>query len=128
MKSFIPVIILILAVTGLCLWDGIYTNNVFNKLSSKSDEIYTSIKNDDYDFDTLNKQVENLNTYWTKKMNILCISVSRKDLQPVSDYIQYLATATKNKSAEDCLTYARLLDYNITGLSEAYGVNFANLL
>ncbi len=128
MRDLIPIIILILAVTGLCVWDGIYTHQVFDELTQKSNEIYTNIDNNNINFDELSKQVENLNTYWTEKMNVLCISISRKDLQPVSDYIQYLAGAAQNENAEDCLTYSRLLDYNIAGLSEANGISLANLL
>ncbi len=128
MRVLTPIIVLTLAVTGLCLWDGIYTHQVFDELATKSSEIYTKIDNNDINFDELSKQIENLNTYWTEKMNVLCISISRKDLQPVSDYIQYLASAAQNKSAEDCLTYSRLLNYNITGLSEACGISLANLL
>ena len=128
MRVLIPILVLTLAVTGLCIWDGIYTHQVFDELESRSNEIYTQIDNNDINFDELSSKVEDLNTYWTEKMNVLIISISRKDLQPVSDYIQYLASATQNKSAEDCLTYSRLLDYNIIGLSEAYGINLANLL
>lgn len=128
MRVLIPILVLTLAVTGLCIWDGIYTHHVFDELESRSNEIYAQIDNNDINFDELSSKVEDLNTYWTEKMNVLIISISRKDLQPVSDYIQYLASATQNKSAEDCLTYSRLLDYNIVGLSEAYGISLANLL
>lgn len=127
MKNWTPIIILILAVTALCVWDGIYTKKTFTTLNAKCEEIYNLIKNEDADFNTLNLKVENVNAYWTKHTDILCISISRKDLQPISDYLQYLASSIENKSLDDCLTYARLLDYNVKGLSEAYGISFANL-
>ena len=61
-------------------------------------------------------------------MDTLCISISRKDLQPVSDYMQYLYTSIHNNNQEDAVTYSRLLNYNIIGLKEQIGINFINLL
>ncbi len=128
MKHYVPVIILILAVTALCVWDGLYTTKTFNSLTSQSEEIYAMVSEEDINFNNLSTKVEELNTFWTKQTDILCVSISRKDLQPVSDYIQYLAGSVKNRSAEDCFMYAKLLNYNVIGLSEAYGISFANLL
>ena len=50
MKVWISMLILFLSVTGLCIWDGIYTQKVFSKLENDSKEIHdalltTSIKN-----------------------------------------------------------------------------------
>ena len=67
------------------------------------------IKNDIYD----------LNEYWTKKMDTIVVSISRKDLQPVSDYLQYLYAATINNNQEEAITYSRLLHYNLIGLKGA---------
>ena len=61
-------------------------------------------------------------------MDTLCISISRKDLQPVSDYLQYLCASIKNENQEDAVTYSRLLNYNIIGLKETTGISWINLL
>ncbi len=126
MKIWLPMIILILAVAGLCVWDGINTNKTFSYLSSQVQEICTDIESENYD--NLVTKLEDLDKYWTKKMDVLCISISKKDLQPVSDYIQYLYSSVLTGNTDDYLTYARLLSYNIKGLAEANGISLVNLL
>ena len=128
MKLWIPMLILLLSVAGLCIWDTVHTNQIFSELQRKSDYIYVSLK----DHNITNKDIQNeildLNDFWTKKMDTLCISISRKDLQPVSDYLQYLCASIKNENQEDAVTYSRLLNYNIIGLKETTGISWINLL
>ena len=121
-------LILLLSVTGLCIWDGIYTTKVFDKLSIESEVIYNKLLSTSIEDEELKNSIVELNDYWTKKMDTLCISISRKDLQPVSDYLQYLYTATINANQEDAITYSRLLYYNAVGLKETTGINVINLL
>lgn len=123
----VPIFILIIAVTGFIIWESINTHQVFDKLTHESEAIYTQLQTGEID-DALEVKVNKLNKYWTKEMDKLAISISKKDLQPVSDYLQYLVAAVKNDSADDALTYARLLDYNIEGLQEASGITWLNLL
>ena len=127
MRVWVPMIILILAVTALCIWDGIYTNRTFNQLNEQVEEISDSIKANE-SFENLATKINDLNEFWTDKMDVLCLSISKKDLQPVSDYIQYLRSAIENENKEDCLTYSLLLAYNVEGLSEANGISLVNLL
>ena len=128
MKLWITILILSLSVTGLCVWDTIHTNNVFSILETKSSYIYKTLEEDDISNEKIQKEILDLNDFWTKKMDTLCISISRKDLQPVSDYLQYLCASILNQSQEDAITYSRLLNYNIIGLKEITGISCINLL
>ena len=128
MKLWIPMLILTLAVSGLCIWDTIHINKVFNTLETKSEYIYQTLQQEDISNKNIQKEILNLNDYWTKKMDTLSISISRKDLQPVSDHLQYLCASITNNNQEDAITYSRLLNYNIIGLGETNGVSFVNLL
>ena len=121
-------IILLLSVFSLCLWDTIHTNTVFKHLEEKSEFIYEGLLTTEITDEHIQEEILNLNEYWTKKMDTLCISISRKDLQPVSDYLQYLCSSIKNENQEDAITYSRLLNYNITGLNESTGATWINLL
>lgn len=128
MKLWIPMLILALAVSGLCVWDSVHTNKIFTTLEQKSDYIYSALNTSDISNKEIQTEILNLNDYWTKKMDTLCISISRKDLQPVSDYLQYLCASITNQNNEDAITYSRLLNYNIVGLKEISGITFINLL
>ena len=128
MKLGISMIILLSAIIGLCIWDTIYTNKIFANLENKSDAIVEKLKYTDITDKALQNQILDLNNYWTEKMDTLCISISRKDLQPVSDYLQYLYSSIINESQEDAITYSRLLNYNIIGLREITGFSCINLL
>lgn len=128
MKLWIPMIILALSVAGLCLWDTINTNKVLNTLTENSEKIYNTLKVETIDSKDIQNQIMDLNNFWTKKMDTLSISISRKDLQPVSDYLQYLVSAITNNNQEDAITYSNLLYYNVIGLQETNGISFINLL
>lgn len=128
MKVWIPILILFLAVTGLCILDGIYTQKVFEKLEDDSEKIYETLLTTEITDPKIQNDIINLNEYWTEKMDILCISISRKDLQPISDYLQYLCSSIINENQEDAVTYSRLLNYNIVGLNQTTGINILNLV
>ena len=128
MKLWIPMLVLFLSVLALCVWDTINTDKVFDNLVNKCEYINSSLQTTTITDENLKNEILTLNEYWTKKMDTLCISISRKDLQPISDYIQFLCSAIKNENQEDAITYSRLLNYNIIGLKENNGVSWINLL
>ena len=128
MKIWIPMSIIFIAILSLCVWDGVQTYSVFNEMETKTSNIYNTILVSDISNDNIKDAVFNLNDYWTKKMDTLCISISRKDLQPISDYLQYLYAACINENQEEATTYSRLLYYNVQGLRDTTGINFINFL
>lgn len=128
MKLWIVMFTLALGVCGLCIWDGINTNRIFNHMEERSDYIYSYLTSSSIENSEIAEEIIILNDYWTQKMDILSVSISRKDLQPVSDYLQYLHSSILNKNQEDAITYSRLLNYNIVGLCESNGICFLNLL
>lgn len=128
MKIWISMLLIFIACTTLIVWDGVHTTKVFEKLEADSHEIYDYLIVNDITDKEIQDKIINLNNYWTKKMDTLCVSISRKDLQPISDYLQYLYASILNESQEDAITYSRLLSYNIDGLKESTGINGINLL
>lgn len=128
MKVLIPMIILFLSTTGLIVWDGIFTQKTFDYLENESNSIYEKVLTTDISDEDLQKRIFDLNDYWTEKMDILSVSISRKDMQPISDYLQYLCSSIINNSQEDAVTYSRLLHYNAEGLQEVTGIDSLNLL
>ena len=120
-------LIIFVSVIGLCLWDNVHTSRIFEHMESESLSIYSQLEDTNQTTNLLIR-AENLNNYWTKEMDILCISISRKDLQPVSDYLQYLCTSLKLNDFDNALIYSRLLHYNIEGLMQANGIEMLNLL
>lgn len=128
MKFWIAILVLVLSVLGLCIWDYNYTKKVFFEMETQSEFIYSSLQNTNITDKNLQRQITDLNNFWTKKMDILSISISRKDMQPISDYLQYLCASIMNENQEDAITYARLLNYNVIGLKETIGICWVNLL
>jgi hypothetical protein len=128
MKSFIAVTILTIAVNALCLWDIFYTKQVFKYMNNESSAIHQALLVEEITDPQLTKRIEDLNKYWIKKMDILCISISRKDLQPISDHLQFLKSSISNNDQETAVTYSLLLKYNVEGLKEISGFSFVNIL
>lgn len=122
-------LILFIAVTGLCIWDEVYTSKTLTHMEKESEYIYSSLLNSDISTDKdLQNKIINLNDYWTDHMDILSISISRKDMQPISDYLQYLHSSIINQNQEDAITYSRLLYYNASGLNEISSISIVNFL
>ncbi len=128
MKTWISMLIIFLLVATLCVWDGIYTDQTLSQMEEKANYIYEQLQVIDITNQDIQDEIANTNNFWTKKMDTLCISISRKDLQPVSDYLQYLIASIENENQEDAVTYSRILYYNTVGLKQSYGINFINLL
>ncbi len=128
MKLWIPLLTLLLAVSGVIIWDTINTNTIFNHMQKESTEISTALSSTDISNKDLQDKINSLNAYWTKEMDVLSLFISRKDLQPVSDYLQYLTASATNKSQEDAITYSGLLKYNIDGLKESNSITLSNLI
>ena len=128
MKSFIAVTILTILVNALCIWDVWHTEKVFKYMNKESSAIHQSLLVDDITDPIIASRINNLDKYWTKKMDILCISISRKDLQPVSDHIQFLKSSVSNNDQETAVTYSLLLKYNVEGLKEISGFSLVNIL
>ena len=128
MKSIIAVTILTIAVNTLCFWDVWYTKKVFRHMNNESSAIHQSLLVEDITDVSIINRINDLDKYWTKKMDILCISISRKDLQPVSDHIQFLKSSISNNDQDTAITYSLLLKYNVEGLKEISGFSLVNIL
>lgn len=128
MKSFIAVTILTIAVNVLCIWDVYNTKQVFKHMNRESNAIHYALLDEDITSPELANRITELDKYWTEKMDILCISISRKDLQPVSDHIQFLKSSVENNDQETAVTYSLLLKYNVEGLKEISGFSLINIL
>lgn len=128
MKSFIAVTILTIAVNVLCIWDVYNTKKVFKHMNKESSAIHYALLEEDITSPELAKRINDLDKYWTKQMDILCVSISRKDLQPVSDHIQFLKSSVENDDQETAVTYSLLLKYNVEGLKEISGFSVVNIL
>lgn len=128
MKQWFYMLTLLVLVTALCVWDTVHTSKTFEYMEKESKEIYHTVLTTDLTNQDLQDKIFNLNDYWTKNMDTLAISISRKDMQPVSDYLQYLCASVINNSKDDAITYARILSYNLEGLNEITGISFINIL
>lgn len=128
MKSFIAVTVLTIIVNALCIWDVWHTQKVFKHMNNESSAIHQLLLGEDITNPALADRINDLDKYWTKKMDILCISISRKDLQPVSDHIQFLKSSISNDDQETAVTYSLLLKYNVEGLEEVSGFSLVNIL
>lgn len=128
MKQWFYMLTVLILVTALCVWDTMHTSKTFEYMESETKTIYQTVLTTELTNQNLQNKIFDLNDYWTKNMDTLAISISRKDMQPVSDYLQYLCAAVINNSKEEAITYARLLQYCIEGLNEITGVSFINIL
>lgn len=128
MKQIIAITILSILVNALCLWDLIYTNKVFSHMEKESTEIYETLLTTPVTNEDVSNKILDLKDYWTKHMDALAVSISRKDLQPISDQLQFLHASITNDDQESAITYSLLLKYNVEGLTEVVSLSLVNIL
>ncbi len=128
MKQVLAIIIVFIISTVMIVLDAVYVKKTFDTLQIKVDNICTEIKEYDIADDRLMTSAKDLEDFWTKKMDRLCISISRKDLQPISDYIQFIKTAIYNKDKESAITYSEILDYNVEGIYQSNEISIVNII
>lgn len=128
MKNIIAVTILTILVNALCIWDIVYAKNVFSYMLDQSSAIHEQLLSEEITDQQVSASISALDKYWTKKMDVLCISISRKDLQPISDHLQFLKSSVDNNDQETAITYSLLLKYNVEGLKEISGFSLVNIL
>ena len=128
MKQFFSILIITIIVNALCIWDLCFTQDVFKTMKKESDQIYEALLTTPISDRDVGKKIIELKEYWTDKMNVLVVSISRKDLQPISDYLNYLDSAITNNDQDSAVTYALHLKYNVEGLHETVGFSFSNLV
>ena len=128
MKQIIAITILSILVNVLCLWDLIYTNKVFSHMKKESSAIYETLLTTPVTDQDVAIQILDLKNYWTKHMDALAVSISRKDLQPISDQLQFLHASITNDDQESAITYSLLLKYNVEGLTEVVSLSIVNIL
>ena len=76
MKIWIPMLILLLSVAGLCIWDGVYTTKVFNKLSLDSEIVYNKLLSTSIEDEELKRRVKE------SSVMVLFLSVCPKWMLP----------------------------------------------
>ncbi len=128
MKQFFSILLITIIVNILCIWDLIFTQDVFKYMKSESEKIYEAVLTTPITDESVSTKILDLKEYWTDKMNVLVISISRKDLQPISDQLNFLDSAITNNDQESAITYALHLKYNLEGLHETVGFSLSNLL
>lgn len=131
MKNGISIFIIFLIVTGICVWDAIYVKDTIDYVHTETTAIYEYVVYNDIspaeNYEYIRDKVVKLEKYWENKVNIMCLLVSRKDMQPVEDYLEYLRSAIILKSQEDCITYARLLHTNVRTLDKITEFRWDNI-
>ncbi|MDD4350838.1 MAG: DUF4363 family protein [Clostridia bacterium] len=117
MKNSISIIIIFLLINALCIWDIIFVNNTLEYMHTQTHDIFDFVVyndiSDSENYETIRSQVVALEKYWESKENALCLVISRKDMQPITDHLQYLRSAIILHSQEDAITHSRLLHANV---------------
>ncbi|MCQ2564628.1 MAG: hypothetical protein MJ152_02055 [Clostridia bacterium] len=68
MKLWIPLLTLLLAVTGIIIWDTINTNTIFDHMQKESTEISTALSSTDISNVELQNKITSLNVGQKKWM------------------------------------------------------------
>ena len=93
MKTFVAVTILTILVNALCIWDVWHTEKVFKHMNTESSAIHEALLVEDITNPKLATRIEELDKYWTKKMDTLAISISGIKMKPLERLAAAVATS-----------------------------------
>ena len=98
MKKFISVLIILIAVVGVCIFEEIYLNNFKKEFLEKADNVYTIISNNESNInnDNINSSCENLYNYWNNSKRNICYFANYEKIKGIDESFIKLKTAIKN--------------------------------
>lgn len=128
MKTEYSILILFVLISALCIWDIIYTNRSFDYMEKEGEEIYVYSMQNDVDYEALSLRLEKLHNYWNDTEGILCLIISRKDMQAVGEQLEFLCSASSLENKEEVIIHSRQFYFSIISLSQNTRLNIRNIL
>lgn len=128
MKAVCPVIVLASLVLALCIWDLIYINNAFEFMENESEQIYVYVMQSDVEFDELELQLDELNDYWQKTEDVLCLIINRNEMRDIGHQLQFLRASATLNDIDECIMYARQFYFSVKTLAENTKLRVQNIL
>ena len=128
MKKFIAMLIVFLALTGLCIWEQIVVNKYLLDIKEQTLSIINISTNlENIQTQEIREKVENLELTWKHHEEILCIVSNHKDIRDLCVEIQKLRGNLEVNQFEDFAASLKVIYHLADDYHYIMGTSFENI-
>ena len=126
MKRYIAIVLIFLLVASISTTEFIYVHKTINSVEEQTIKIKTMLKNDEHTT-ALKMHATNLQDFWEKHENFLCMFVYHQELKEIGDSISILSAQIENEKYDDAKIDVHQLIYLIGTFRDLYEFNIVNI-
>ena len=97
-------------------------------MDNESEQIYVYVMQSDVEFDELELQLDELNNYWQKTEDVLCLIINRNEMRDIGHQLQFLRASATLNDIDECIMYARQFYFSVKTLAENTKLRVQNIL
>lgn len=129
MKKIFWVILIGSLLFGIVIWEQIFVDNTLDILSQKIDDITTEISSiENINTEQIINLSADLDDFWTKKEQILCLFINHNDLSKIGEEIKKVKTYIEQNNKDDCEAELDILKFYADSYRHVMEINIQNLL
>ena len=127
------ILVVLAALIGLAVAEQVCVCKVYGHMGRETAAIVESIKatpdvDNKADFSAIEKKVDDLHDYWTRKERGLGIIIKHIDLSYISDALIYARNFIHSGNKEEAVGGFNRLEYLLKSYHKVYGFNGLNIL
>ena len=129
MKKTISFIIVTIILLSVVIAEQIYIDKTLDDLILKIDTLNTQTALvENINTEEINKTAEDLDDFWTKNEDILCVLVNHNDLTKIGEEIKKIKVYIKDNNKDDFVYELDTLKFYATTYKDVFQLNIQNLL
>ena len=129
MKKIFWVIGISVFLLAVVIGEQIFVDETLNNLITKIDYVHAKINaTENLQNEEIVENLEEIDRFWTKKENILCLFINHNDLSQVGDTIKRVKNYAKNNNREEVLVELDVLKFYAESYRHVMEINIQNLL
>lgn len=127
-KRTIIMIIVTLLLLGLAISELILVKNFITDIERDVDTLIVEFEENKDDITILTTHIENIQTKWDSKEQILCLMFNHKDMSMLTDCITRVCEYCKQNNYDDGVVELKILQEYAKKNHNIMGFNFNNIL
>lgn len=127
-KRTIMMIVVALLLLGLAITELILVKNFINNIENDVNQLVIEFEENKDDISVLTPSIENIQTKWDSKEQLLCLMFNHKDMSMLTDSITRVAEYCKQNNYDDGIVELKILQEYAKKNHDIMGFNFNNIL
>ena len=128
MKKLLCIMIITAFLVGCCITEEILVKKTLAEIGKQGNDLYVyALEQENVNTDEILAQTRELNQFWLKYEDALCVFVNHKDMHEMGNELIKMISYAKNNIKEEYLTSLELVIYYSSTFHHIMGVSFENI-